>query len=129
MIYFEVLDYLYPMKNLDSTLGLPKEYFESEEKKNEFEQVIQKLPSSYRCILVWYLGEELTIAQIASKLNCSKTTIYNKLYRAIFILKNQFNPILFQKSYRILYPERGRPASIDVSIFSECDQVNSQNSF
>lgn len=98
-----------------------------EEEKKLFLQIVQNLPEDQQKVLDLHFSKQLSIREIADKMQCSVTTAYNKLNRSLFILKNQFNPLAFEKAYSILYPENGKPITIASSIVSEYDRENNQS--
>ncbi len=71
--------------------------------KKEVEKAIKKLPEDQQKVLQLYYEKHLSIKEIALQLNYSCTTIYNKHYRALYVLRLEFNPAAFAKFNRILY--------------------------
>jgi RNA polymerase sigma factor, sigma-70 family len=53
-----------------------------------FEEMIQKLPLSYRSIIVLRFFEDLKISEIAEVLDINENTIKTRLYKALEILKS-----------------------------------------
>lgn len=73
---------------------------------------ISKLPKKEQDVLYWRYTKQLPVSEISKKLGCSLTTIYLRLNRALFILRNELNPFAYESMYRILYPETGRPGLV-----------------
>jgi DNA-directed RNA polymerase specialized sigma subunit, sigma24 homolog len=81
------------------------------DQKTKIYKAILLLADDQQKILRSHYESEMTVSEIASKLECSVTTVYTKLNTAIFKLKLQFNPTSFDKAFQILYPETGKPVS------------------
>lgn len=87
------------------------------DKRNLFSEVeienlkmaILKLPEDQQTVLDLHYIQRLSIKTIATELQCSVTTTYSKLNKALFTLKNEFNPSVYERMYSILYPGTGRP--------------------
>ncbi len=96
------------MKNIQSLhIIVPlREYTEKEVKK-----VLLELSKDQQQILELYFEKRLTIKEIAIEMNFPYSSVHNKLHKAIFFLKNKFNPAYFKKAYSILYPETGKPGN------------------
>jgi len=98
------------MKNICKAVICDSQCSFSEELIRAIEEAIQKLPADQQKVLHLRYTKQLPVKEISIKLNLSVTTTYNRLHRAVFILRNQFNPSVYENMYRILYPETGKPS-------------------
>jgi DNA-directed RNA polymerase specialized sigma24 family protein len=97
------------MKNICQAVFCGSQRSFSVEEIRALKEVIAMLPMDQQLSLHLRYTQQLPVKEVAKKLNLSITTTYNKINRAIFILKNQFNPSVYENMYRILYPETGKP--------------------
>lgn len=74
-----------------------------------FQKAINELPPDQQKILHLHYNLRVPVREISSQLKLSNTTTYNKLHKALFILRNEFNPSVYDGMYKILYPITGRP--------------------
>jgi RNA polymerase sigma factor (sigma-70 family) len=96
---------------LQSIVDSPAE-FESNNGEKALQQAVSKLPKDQQVILVLHFSQKISIKEIAKDLKLSTTTTYSKLNKALFTLKNELNPAAYERMYRILYPETGKPTFI-----------------
>jgi len=97
------------MKTLLQSVFDSTDKLESQAKEKALQEAISKLPEDQRKILTLYYSNHIPIREISVEMGCSVTTTYSKLNRALFTLRNMFNPGVYKKMYDILYPETGRP--------------------
>ena len=64
---------------------------------------IQNLPADQLEILNFHFYDEIPVKEIAKKLNCSETTVYNKIKKAECSLRRQLNPAYYKKANEIMY--------------------------
>jgi DNA-binding CsgD family transcriptional regulator len=95
--------------------------------KEIFENTLSSLPEDQQRVLKLLYEKEIPVREIALQMNCSVSTVYNKVHRALFKLKTVLNPGVFENAYSILYPETGKPTTIVSSNVSECDPANNQS--
>jgi len=100
------------METLYNVIWGSAKIFLSQRQKKALHQAISSLSEDQQKVLFLYYTKQLPIKEIALQLHCSVTTTYNKLNHVLFTLKNQFNPTAFEKAYRILYPETGKPVAL-----------------
>jgi DNA-binding CsgD family transcriptional regulator len=119
--------------SLENSKDLTKHQFlnkvipQTESQKEIYKSTLLSLPEDQQRVLLLMYEKGMPVREIALKMNCSVTTIYNKLHRALFKLKNVLTPEAFEAAYRILYPETGKPITIASSIASGYDQENNQS--
>jgi RNA polymerase sigma factor (sigma-70 family) len=76
------------------------------------QEAISKLPKDQQEVIFYRYGKQLSVKEISELLGFSVTTIYQKLNRSLFTLRNKFNPSAYKRMYEILYPETRKPESI-----------------
>lgn len=99
------------MNEIYKAISDNSEMVTSPRQKKALQQAITSLPDDQQKVLFLYYTRQMPVKEISAKLQCSVTTTYTKLNTALFTLKNKFNPAAFEKAYRILYPETGKPVS------------------
>lgn len=77
--------------------------------EKQVKMALSELSKDQQQILGLYFERNLNIKEIANEMRISYSSVHNKYHKAIFILKNKFNPSAYDKAYSILYPETGKP--------------------
>lgn len=57
--------------NAQSEWGSPREHAHAQERREEFELAMRRLPDHYRQVLLLHSGEDLTFAEVGERLHCS----------------------------------------------------------
>jgi RNA polymerase sigma factor (sigma-70 family) len=100
------------MKTLTEAIFSFDVKLESEGQKRSLSAAVEELPTDQKIVLTLHFNQQIPVSEISRQLNCSATTTYTKLNRALFTLRNKLNPVAYKKMYSILYPDTGKPASI-----------------
>ncbi len=100
------------MKTLPEAIFPDYGKFESDERTKALWAAVEGLPEGQQKVLHLHYSRQLPVREISRQLNCSTTTTYHILNRALFALRNEFNPGAYEKMYSILYPGTGRPGAI-----------------
>lgn len=101
------------MKTLAEAISSKKEKFRSEKEIKGLQAAIKDLPEDEQKVLFLHFTSQLPVSEISKLLNCSQTTTYNKLNRALITLRHKFNPAAYEMMYNILYPEKGKPTPVE----------------
>ena len=97
------------MKTLLEAIYSDGEIIGSVEPSKALKDAVLRLPLDQQKVLTLYYARQVPIKEISIALRCSVTTTYNKLNRALFVLRNELNPAAYEKMYSILYPGTGKP--------------------
>lgn len=95
--------------------------------EKEMKTALTLLSKDERQILEEYYGNQKSIREIATDLNCSVSTIYSKLNKGIFRLRKILNPSSLYAAYLILYSETTGPSFTASSASSEHAPANNRN--
>ncbi len=99
------------MENICKAVMCNTQNYFSEVQIEAIKEAIKRLPEDQQKGLHLKYTRQLSIKEISLQLGVSITTSYSKINRALFILRNEFNPGAYENMYQILYPETGKPTA------------------
>jgi RNA polymerase sigma factor (sigma-70 family) len=96
-------------RNLQETLSDDPSFFADPQQQEALVKAIDQLSADTKLLLLLYYTHPLPVKEIALRLNCSVSNVYNQLNTALFQLKQSLNPHALEGIYNILYPEHKKP--------------------
>ena len=84
----------------------------SDSDKNDLHTAIKNLPADQQEVVNLHFYDDVPVKEIAKRLNCSETTVYNKIKKAEGNLRRQLNPGYYKKAMEIMYGDLPGYASL-----------------